>query len=430
MSDIVEVTARQILDSRGNPTVEAEVFLSDGSRGRAAVPSGASTGGHEACELRDGGPRWKGRGVSAAVDNVIGRIAPELLGIPALDQLFIDDLLIRLDGTPDKSSLGANAILSVSLATARAAAASLDLPLFRYVGGPFADIVPVPMMNVVNGGKHASNSLDLQEFMILPAGFDSYSEGLRAGAEVYAALKSAAASRGMSTSVGDEGGLAPDLDSNEEAIEFIISAVEKAGYEPGRQIFIALDPASSEFYKDGIYSMHGCAPMNSGQLVEYWEKLVRDYPLVSIEDGLAEDDWEGWSLMTSRLGDRIHIIGDDLFVTSTARLARGIELRAANAILIKLNQIGTLTESVRTTEMAHRHGMRAVVSHRSGETEDTFISDLSVALGTGLIKTGSPCRTDRTAKYNQLLRIEEMLGTSAVYAGMSALPTRVTQAER
>jgi len=430
MSDIVEVTARQILDSRGNPTVEAEVFLSDGSRGRAAVPSGASTGGHEACELRDGGPRWKGRGVSAAVDNVIGRIAPELLGIPALDQLFIDDLLIRLDGTPDKSSLGANAILSVSLATARAAAASLDLPLFRYVGGPFADIVPVPMMNVVNGGKHASNSLDLQEFMILPAGFDSYFEGLRAGAEVYAALKSAAASRGMSTSVGDEGGLAPDLDSNEEAIEFIISAVEKAGYEPGRQIFIALDPASSEFYKDGIYSMHGCAPMNSGQLVEYWEKLVRDYPLVSIEDGLAEDDWEGWSLMTSRLGDRIHIIGDDLFVTSTARLARGIELRAANAILIKLNQIGTLTESVRTTEMAHRHGMRAVVSHRSGETEDTFISDLSVALGTGLIKTGSPCRTDRTAKYNQLLRIEEMLGTSAVYAGMSALPTRVTQAER
>jgi enolase len=422
MSDIVEVTARQILDSRGNPTVEAEVYLSDGSRGRAAVPSGASTGGHEACELRDGGAPFGGKGVLRAVENVITRIAPELLGVPAFDQVFIDETLVRLDGTEDKSSLGANAILSVSLACARAAAASFDAPLFRYIGGPFASTIPVPMMNVLNGGKHASNSLDLQEFMVFPAGFRSFSEALRAGAEVFAALKSAAAKRGMSTSVGDEGGLAPDLASNEEAIEFILAAIEKAGYAPGKQVFIALDPASSEFFKDGVYTMHGCGPMDSAQIVDYWAGLVDAYPIVSIEDGLAEDDWAGWSLLTGKLGSRIHVIGDDLFVTNTRRLARGIEEKAANAILIKLNQIGTLTETVRAIEMAHRNGMRAVVSHRSGETEDTFISDLSVALGTGLLKTGSPCRTDRTAKYNQLLRIEEMLGTSAVYAGESALP--------
>jgi enolase len=422
MSDIVEVTARQILDSRGNPTVEAEVYLSDGSRGRAAVPSGASTGGHEACELRDGGAPFRGKGVLRAVENVIQRIAPELLGLPAVDQVFVDETLIRLDGTRDKSSMGANAILSVSLATARAAAASTDCPLFRYVGGPFANVLPVPMMNVLNGGKHASNSLDLQEFMVFPAGFGTYSEALRAGVEIFSALKSAATARGMSTSVGDEGGIAPDLASNEEAIEFIIAAIEKAGYAPGKNVFIALDPAASEFFKDGIYTMHGCGPMNSEQIVDYWAKLVDAYPVVSIEDGLAEDDWEGWSLLTRRLGKRIHVIGDDLFVTNTERLAKGIDLGAANAILIKLNQIGTLTETVRAVEMAHRHGMRAVVSHRSGETEDTFISDLSVALGTGLIKTGSPCRTDRTAKYNQLLRIEETLGCSGIYAGPAALP--------
>ncbi len=424
MSEIIEVRGRQILDSRGNPTVEADVFLADGSFGRAAVPSGASTGGHEACELRDGGTAFRGKGVTKAVENVNGEIARAVTGLPADEQSLVDSTMIALDGTPDKSRLGANAVLAVSMASARAAAAFHETPLFRYLGGSGACRLPVPMMNIINGGRHASNRLDLQEFMIMPAGFESFSEALRAGVEICHALRDAAASKGMSTSVGDEGGIAPDLESNEHALDFIVKAIEKAGYRPGGNVWIALDPAASEFHRDGAYVMSGSGfeYMTTSTLIDYWEKLVGAFPIASIEDGLAEDDWEGWREMTQRLGERIHIVGDDLFVTNTQRLARGIAERSANAILIKLNQIGSVTETVDAITTASWNGFRSIVSHRSGETEDAFISDLAVATGSGLIKTGAPIRTDRAAKYNPLLRIEEELGARASYAGRSALP--------
>ena len=423
MSEIVMVHSRQILDSRGNPTLETDVYLEDGSTGRAAVPSGASTGEHEACELRDGLAAYGGKGVEKAVSNVNNRIAPAVTGMCALEQYEIDRAMIGLDGTGNKSELGANAILSVSMAVSRAAADSLGIPLFRYLGGPMARVLPVPMMNILNGGAHASNLIDLQEFMIVPAGFPSFSRALQAGAEVFASLKKLAVKRNMPTSVGDEGGLAPDLPDNRAVFEFIMEAIEKTGYSPGRDIHIALDPAASGFYSEGRYRMHGETPegFSSSEMVDYWEGLVNDFPIMSIEDGLAEDDWDGWRLMNANLGNRIHIVGDDLFVTNAKRLKTGVEMGAANAILIKLNQIGTVSETLDCIEMAHRAGMRAVVSHRSGETSDAFIADLAVAAGTGFIKTGSACRAERTEKYNQLLRIEEDLGTSGLYAGAWAL---------
>lgn len=423
MSKIASVRSRQILDSRGNPTLETDVFLEDGSFGRAAVPSGASTGEHEACELRDGQEAFGGKGVTKAVANVNDRIAPAVTGMSALSQYQLDRALIGMDGTENKSELGANAILSVSMAVSRAAADSLGLPLYRYLGGPMARVLPVPMMNILNGGAHASNLIDLQEFMIVPTGFDTFARALRAGAEIFAALKKISSSRGMPTSVGDEGGLAPDLPDNRAVFELILESVEKAGYIPGKNVHIALDPAASEFFRDGRYRMHGedTKGYSSSEMTDYWEKLVNDYPVISIEDGLAEDDWEGWRTLNRRLGERIHIVGDDLFVTNAKRLRRGMELEAANAILIKLNQIGTVSETLGAIEMAHRAGMRAVVSHRSGETADSYIADLAVAAGTGFIKTGSACRGERTAKYNQLLRIEEELGSSAIYAGEWAL---------
>jgi enolase len=424
MSEIIEGRAGLVLDSGGNPRVEADVLLADGSFGRAAVPSGASTGGHEACELRDGSPEFRGKGVRRAVENITRIIAPAVMGFSADEQALLDAELTRLDGTPDKSRLGANAVLAVSMAAARAAAAFHEMPLFRYLGGASANRLPVPMMNIINGGRHASNKLDLQEFMIMPAGFDSFSDALRAGVEICHALRDSASSRGMSTSVGDEGGIAPDLDSNEDALDFIVKAIRKAGYEPGGNVWIALDPAASEFHRDGAYVMSGSGfeYMTTAAMIDYWEKLVGSFPIASIEDGLAEDDWEGWHEMTLRLGGRIHIVGDDLFVTSTERLSRGIREESANAVLIKLNQIGTVTETLDTISLATWNGFRSVVSHRSGETEDSFIADLVVAAGTGLIKTGAPIRTDRTAKYNQLLRIEEALGGKAVYSGRSSLP--------
>ncbi len=423
MAEIALVRSRQILDSRGNPTLETDVFLEDGSFGRAAVPSGASTGEHEACELRDGLPAFGGKGVTKAVANVNNRIAQAVTGMSALDQYGIDRIMIEMDGTENKSELGANAVLSVSMAVSRAASDSLGIPLYRYLGGPLARVLPVPMMNILNGGAHASNLIDLQEFMIVPTGFPTFASALQAGAEVFASLKKLASTRKMPTSVGDEGGLAPDLPDNRSVFEFIIEAVGKAGYTPGRDIHIALDPAASGFYHDGRYRMHGekAEGFTSAEMVGYWETLVNDYPIISIEDGLAEDDWDGWRLMNERLGGRIHIVGDDLFVTNAKRLKRGIELGAANAILIKLNQIGTVSETLGAIEMAHRAGMRAVVSHRSGETADAYIADLAVATGTGFIKTGSACRGERTEKYNQLLRIEEELGNSALYAGSWAL---------
>jgi enolase len=423
MCEIIDIRSRQIIDSRGNPTVEADVMLDDGGFGRAAVPSGASTGEHEAVELRDGGSEYMGKSVAAAVANIQSEIAPRLLGYSALNQTAIDREMIELDGTPNKSRLGANAILAVSMACARAAASSREMPLYSYLGGPSACVLPVPMMNIINGGQHASNPIDLQEFMVVPAGFSTFSRALRAGAEIFHTLKQRAKAAGMSTSVGDEGGLAPDLPDNNTALEFIVDTIKAAGYTPGSDVFIALDPAASEFYRDGLYYMHGEDPsgLDSAQMVEYWAGLVEKFPIISIEDGLAEDDWNGWRLMMEKLGDRIHIVGDDLFVTNVARLEKGIELSAANAILIKLNQIGTVSETLEAIDTAHRNGMRSVVSHRSGETEDTFIADLSVARNTGLIKTGSACRTDRTAKYNQLLRIEEFLGSSAKFAGMTAV---------
>jgi len=419
MSEIAVVHSRQILDSRGNPTLETDVYLEDGSFGRAAVPSGASTGEHEACELRDGGEAFGGRGVSRAVSNVVNRIGPAVVGMSALEQYELDRIMIDLDGTADKSELGANAILSVSMAVSRAAADSLGVPLYRYLGGPMARVLPVPMMNILNGGAHASNMIDLQEFMIVPAGFQTFGRALRAGAEVFAALKKLASARNMPTSVGDEGGLAPDLPDNRAVLSFILESVEKAGYAPGRDIFIALDPAASGFFRNGRYTMNGerTDGFSSAELVDYWAELVSEFPILSIEDGLAEDDWEGWRLMNGKLGRKIHIVGDDLFVTNAKRLREGIETGAANAILIKLNQIGTVSETLGAIEMAHRAGMRAVVSHRSGETSDPYIADLAVATGTGFIKTGSACRGERTEKYNQLLRIEEELGGSALYAG-------------
>ena len=422
MTLIEEIVAREILDSRGNPTVEVEVFLEGGTVGRAAVPSGASTGVHEAVELRDDDPaRYGGKGVLKAVENVNEIIGEELWGFNALDQVTVDEYLIELDGTPNKGRLGANAILGVSLAAAKACAQALGLPLYRYLGGVSARTLPVPMMNILNGGKHATDGPDLQEFMAMPVGAPSFAEALRWGAETYHALKKVLKSKGYSTGIGDEGGFAPALKSNEEAVELIIEAIQQAGYEPGVDIFVALDPAASEVFDEGRYVLKKEGRTLSGEeMVDFYEGWLEKYPIISIEDGLAEDDWESWVLMQKRLGDRIQIVGDDLLVTNVERLAEGIERRAANSILIKLNQIGTLTETLAAIEMAKRAGWTAVVSHRSGETEDTTIADLVVATNAGQIKTGAPCRSDRVAKFNQLLRIEEELGGAALYAGRSA----------
>ncbi|HEX8925684.1 MAG TPA: phosphopyruvate hydratase [Terriglobales bacterium] len=424
MFDITLVHAREILDSRGNPTVEAEVTLSGGAIGRAAVPSGASTGEHEAVELRDDDDsRYKGKGVLKAVENVEGEIAQALGGMDASQQRDIDLRMLDLDGTENKSRLGANAILAVSMACARACANQLDIPLYRYLGGVNGNVLPVPMMNILNGGAHADNNVDFQEFMAMPVGAESFSEALRWGAEVFHTLKGVLKKRGYNTAVGDEGGFAPSLKSNVEAIEVILEAIQQAGYTPGEQIAIALDPAASEFYKDGkyIFKKSDKSEKTSEQMVRWWSDWANKYPIVSIEDGLAEDDWEGWKLITDELGDKIQLVGDDLFVTNPERLMRGIENGVANSILIKVNQIGTLSETLDAIEMARRNGYTAVISHRSGETEDTFIADLAVATGAGQIKTGSASRTDRVAKYNQLLRIEEQLGAAGRFLGIGAL---------
>ena len=423
--EISSVRSREILDSRGNPTVEADVFLADGSFGRAAVPSGASTGEHEAVELRDGDKgRYLGKGTRSAVKNINERIAPALVGLNATHQGSIDRLMLSLDGTPNKANLGANAILAVSMATARAAAASQSTPLYRYLGGVSACLLPVPMMNILNGGAHADNSVDPQEFMIAPFGASSFSEALRWGAEVFHTLKGVLKKRGYSTAVGDEGGFAPNLKSNEEALEVVLEAITQAGYKPGDEISIALDPASSEFYdakkKRYVFKKSDKSERTSEQMVEFWANWVRQYPIISIEDGMAEDDWDGWKLLTDTLGSKIQLVGDDLFVTNSARLALGIERKVGNSILVKVNQIGTLTETLEAMKMAADAGYTSMVSHRSGETEDAFIADLAVATGAGQIKTGSASRTDRIAKYNQLLRIEEELGASARYAGKKA----------
>jgi len=421
MTIIVDVVGRQILDSRGNPTVEVEVELESGAVGRAAVPSGASTGEYEAVELRDGGDSYGGKSVLQAVDHVNNEIAEELLGLDATDQRIVDQTLIALDGTPTKANLGANAILGASLATAYAAAAAVRLPLYQYVGGCNAHELPVPMMNIMNGGKHADNNVDLQEFMAMPAGAHSFEEALRMGAEVFHSLAAVLRGRGLSTAVGDEGGFAPNLGSNEEAIQAIVEAIEKAGYEPGADIFIALDPAASSFYSDGKYVLAGEGrTLDSAGMVELYEGLVEKYPIISIEDGMAEDDWDGFKLLTDALGGRIQVMGDDLFVTNTERISRGIEMGCANSVLIKLNQIGTLSETLDAIEMAKRAGWTAVVSHRSGETEDTTIADVAVATNAGQIKTGAPSRSERVAKYNQLLRIEEMLAEAASFPGLGA----------
>jgi enolase len=421
MTTIIDVQARQILDSRGNPTVEVEVELESGVVGRAAVPSGASTGEYEAVELRDGGGAYLGKGVRTAVDNVNTLIADEIVGFDATDQRLVDGMLIELDGTPNKEKLGANAILGVSLATAYAAAAALELPLYQYVGGCNAHILPVPMMNIMNGGKHADNNVDLQEFMVMPVGAGSFEEALRICAEVYHGLKSVLKKKGLSTAVGDEGGFAPDLGSNEDALRVIMEAVDEAGYEPGADVRLALDPAASSFFEDGKYVLAGEGrTLGSAEMVDYYADLCDRYPIISIEDGLAEDDWDGFKLMTERLGERVQIVGDDIFVTNTERIARGISDRTANSVLIKLNQIGTLSETLDAIEMAKRAGWTAVCSHRSGETEDTTLADLAVATNAGQIKSGAPARTDRVAKYNQLLRIEEMLGEVAHYPGLEA----------
>ena len=421
MSTIIDVHAREIIDSRGNPTVEAEVTLESGAFGRAAAPSGASTGAHEAVELRDGDKsRYLGKGVLKAVTNVETVIAPALIGMDALDQVAIDQLLLELDGTENKGNLGANATLSVSLAVAKAAADYLDLPLYRYIGGVNAKRLPAPMMNILNGGKHADNNVDIQEFMVMPLGAPSWSEALRMGAEVFHNLRAVLKAKGCNTAVGDEGGFAPDLKSNEEALAFIVAAIQRAGYVPGEQVFIAMDPASSEFYdeKSGLYDLAGEGrKLTSAQMIDFYADLCARYPIISIEDGLAEDDWQGWIELNKRIGDRVQLVGDDLYVTNTQRLARGIECGASNAILIKLNQIGTLTETLDCIEMAQRAGWSAVVSHRSGETEDVTIADVVVATNAGQIKTGAPSRTDRVAKYNQLLRIEDELDAAARYSG-------------
>lgn len=419
MAMITEVYAREILDSRGNPTIEVEVCLEDGSVGRAAVPSGASTGAHEAVELRDDDKnRYLGKGVTKAVDNVNDVIAEALIRLEATRQVEIDEMLIRLDGTPNKGKLGANAILGVSMAVAKAAAASVGLPLYLYLGGVYAQELPVPMMNILNGGQHADNNVDIQEFMIMPVGAASFSEALRMNAEIYHGLKALLNAKGLGTGLGDEGGFAPNLKSNEEAIEVILEAVKKAGYKPGEDIMIALDVAASEFYKDGKYQMEGEGLVKtSNQMVDYLAALCEKYPIVSIEDGLAEDDWKGWKALTKKLGTKVQLVGDDLFVTNEERLLEGIKNDTANAILIKVNQIGTLTETFNAIETAKRAGYTCIISHRSGETEDTTLADIAVAVNAGQIKTGAPARTDRVAKYNQLLRIEEDLGGAAKYKG-------------
>ncbi|MFT0796456.1 phosphopyruvate hydratase [Synechococcus sp. H70.1] len=423
------ITAHEILDSRGQPTLEALVGLANGATGLAQVPSGASTGTFEAHELRDGDPkRYGGRGVLRAVENILGPIQSELQGEDALNQARIDQLMIDLDGTPNKSQLGANAILAVSLATAKAAASAVGLPLYRYLGGPFANLLPVPLMNVLNGGAHADNNLDIQEFMLVPIGAPSFREALRYGAEVFAALKQLLRQKGLSTGVGDEGGFAPDLPSNVAALDLLMTAIERAGYKPGEDIALALDVAANELLQDGQYHFEGKA-RSAEQMVDYYEQLLANYPIVSLEDGLAEEDWAGWQAMTARLGSRVQLVGDDLFVTNPARLQKGIDSGAANAILIKLNQIGTLTETVSTVQLAVQAGFRTIISHRSGETEDTTIADLAVATRAGQIKTGSLCRSERIAKYNQLLRIEDELGEAAVYAGRVGLGPRAVPAQ-
>ena len=422
MPTIIEIKAREILDSRGNPTVEADVTLDSGVMGRAAVPSGASTGEHEALELRDGdSQRYLGKGVEKAVRSVEERISPALAGMTASDQMAIDRAMSQLDGTANKGKLGANAILAVSLANARAAAAELGQPLYRYLGGPMARTMPVPMMNILNGGAHATNTVDFQEYMVVPIGATSFAEALQMGAEVFHALKKVLVKRKLSTGVGDEGGFAPDLKNDEEALKVVIEAIESAGYAPGKEIALALDVAASELFKGGKYTFKksGAGTLSAEGMIELYAKWMDKYPIVSIEDGLAEDDWDGWTKLTAAVGDRVQLVGDDLFVTNTERLARGIEGDVANAILIKLNQIGTLTETLESIEMARANGYQSIISHRSGETEDTFIADLAVATGAGQIKTGSASRTDRVAKYNQLLRIEEELGDVAEYPGGS-----------
>jgi enolase len=421
--EIIDLYAREVLDSRANPTVEVEVVLEDGTVGRAIVPSGASTGAFEAVELRDGDKsRYLGKGVLKAVDNVNSIIAPELIGMNVFDQTSIDKELLELDGTDNKGKLGANAILGVSLAVARAAAAQLKLPLYQYIGGVNAKTLPVPMMNILNGGKHADNNVDVQEFMVMPVGAQSFMEALRMGAEIYHSLKKTLGAKGYNTAIGDEGGFAPNLKSNEEAIQVILEAVEKAGYKPGEQVKIAIDAAATEFYKeDGKYHLEGEGRvLTATEMVDYWEELANKYPIISLEDGLAEEDWEGWKILTDRLGKKIQLVGDDLFVTNTVRLEKGIEQGIGNSILIKVNQIGTLTETIDAIEMAKRAGYTAVVSHRSGESEDTTIADLVVAMNAGQIKTGAPARTDRVAKYNQLIRIEEELDDIAQYPGIKA----------
>lgn len=422
MGEIVQVKAREILDSRGNPTIEVEVWLDSGIYGRAAVPSGASTGTHEALELRDKDPkRYHGKGVLNAVRNVNDIIGPELVGFESTAQAEIDQLLIELDGTENKRRLGANAILGVSMAVAQASAKEASLPLFAYLGGVGAKVLPVPQMNVINGGVHADNKLDIQEFMIVPLGAPSFHEALRYGSETYHALKKVLKEKGYRTSVGDEGGFAPEIQRTKEALEILVKAIEEAGYKPGEDIALAIDAAASEFFKDGKYVMEGEGKtLSAEELAAFYRELIEQFPIVSIEDGCAEDDWEGWKILNQELGSRVQLVGDDIFVTNIKRLSRGIEEKIANAILIKLNQIGTVTETLETVAMAQRSGWKTVISHRSGETEDTFIADLAVAVNSGQIKTGAPCRTERVAKYNQLLRIEEDLGAAAVFAGASA----------
>jgi len=414
MSDILSVHGREILDSRGNPTIEVDVLLESGAMGRAAVPSGASTGVHEAHELRDGEGRYGGKGCLKAVESVNTELARQLIGVEALDQASVDGAMCELDGTANKSRLGANAILGVSLATAKAASEECGLPLYRYVGGAAANTLPVPMMNILNGGQHADNNVDMQEFMVMPFGATRFAEGLRMGAEVFQALRSVCKARGLSTGIGDEGGFAPDLSSNEEAVELILSAVEKTGLQVGSDIRIAIDAASAEFLRNGAYHVDG-KPHTSGELVDLYASWCERHPIFSIEDGLDQDDWDGWKGLTARLGESVQLVGDDLFVTNVERVRMGIERGVANAVLVKVNQIGTLTETLETIALAHRHGYRCVMSHRSGETEDTTIADLAVATNCGQIKTGAPCRSDRVAKYNRLLRIEEELGGHAVY---------------
>jgi enolase len=421
VTNIESIKAREILDSRGNPTVEVDVLLSDGSSARAAVPSGASTGAFEAAELRDGGSRYLGKGVANAVSNVTTKIAPAVKGFDAFNQRALDEKMIELDATVNKSSLGANAILGVSLAVAKAAAVSKKSPFYSFIGGAEANLLPVPMMNILNGGAHADTNVDIQEFMIAPIAADSFKEALRWGAEIYHSLKSVLKKRGLATSIGDEGGFAPNLESNRAALDLIIEAIEKAGYKVGSQIALAMDVAATEFYADGSYTFEG-SKVSSDQMIAYYKGLVDSYPLVSIEDPLSEDDWDGWAAITQELGQRVQLVGDDLFVTNPTRLARGIEAKTANALLVKVNQIGTLTETLDAVSMAHKAGYRSMMSHRSGETEDTTIADLAVAALCGQIKTGAPARSERVAKYNQLLRIEEELGSRARYAGREAFP--------